>query len=196
MYRSRLRCVGVFCLCILTISAPRLFAQDGSSVQAPAQTASASQPAVPGTAASLPLERGSAGAGQPAKKIWTNSDVQDLRADSPISTIGESNAPKAAANSMRTTGGTLQNQKWYVEEITRLQAKLPPIDKKIANLQAAISGKFTGDSQSSTRPSGAHFGDWSAQLSQLQKRRADIESQIDALHDHARQAGIAPNSLP
>jgi hypothetical protein len=87
------------------------------------------------------------------------------------------------------------SQNWYADQITRLQAQLPPIDQKIVNLEAGLSGKFTGDAQSSTRPEAAYF-DWRVQLAQLQKRLADIDARIEVLGRQARQAGISPNSLP
>ncbi|HXW62931.1 MAG TPA: hypothetical protein VEJ45_10040 [Candidatus Acidoferrales bacterium] len=132
----------------------------------------------------------------PAKKVWTNEDVTTLREDSTISTVGaKTSAGPASGTSHQLTPGH-QDAKWYSDQITKLQAQLPPINDKIAQLQAGIDGKFTGDSQTSTRPKNAGAGSWPIELEQLQKKRDDIESKINALRDQARHQGIPPNALP
>jgi hypothetical protein len=35
-----------------------------------------------------------------------------------------------------------QNQKWYSDQITKLQAQLPSINDQIVQLQAGVDGKF------------------------------------------------------
>jgi hypothetical protein len=118
--------------------------------------------------------------------------VPALREDSTISTIGA----RPAAGTPHQTASGRRDAKWYADQITKLQGQLPAINGKIAQLQAGIDGKFTGDSQSSTRPKYATFGDWQIELAQLQKQRDDIGSRIDALRDQARRQGIPPNTLP
>lgn len=197
MRRWRFLWLAFLCAYAMAFADSSRCAQDRSSQPGSAPTASTPESGASGTPVSAaPVEQAGAAVAEPAaKKVWTNSDVQDLRTDSPISTIGKPNGAQAAAGNAHATSA-LRNQKWYADQIIRLQAQLPPIDQKIANLQAGLSGKFTGDSQTSTRPAAAYFGDWRAQLAQLQQHRADIESRIDALRTQARQAGISPNSLP
>ena len=172
MRRPLTLCAGLLCLLALAVCVPS--APIGSAQTTGAQTTAAPQ-----------VE---------PKKVWTNSDLQDLRADSPISTVGKQNAAQAARSATRSTPA--RNDQWYSDQITKLQGQLPSIDQKIAELQAGIDGKFTGDSHSSARPRYAHFGDWKAELAQLQKRRDDIEACIDVLRDQARQAGIPSTLLP
>jgi peptidoglycan hydrolase CwlO-like protein len=118
--------------------------------------------------------------------------VPTLREDSTISTIGA----RPASGPVHKATSSRQDAKWYSDQITKLEAQLPAINGKIAQLQAGINGKFTGDSQSSTRPKYATFGDWQIELAQLQKQRDDIQARIDALRDQARRQGIPPNVLP
>ena len=180
MRRPLTLCAGFLCLLALAVCVPSTPAQDESSAQiGSAQTTGAQTTAAPQVA---------------PKKVWTNSDLQDLRADSPISTVGKQNAAQAARSATRTPARN--DQQWYSDQIKKLQGQLPPIDQKIAELQAGIDGKFTGDSHSSARPRYAHFGDWKAELAQLQKRRDDIEARIDVLRHQARQAGIPSTLLP
>jgi len=159
-------------LCLIAIFAGSATAQDTSAASAPPS-------------------------GQPApKKVWTNDDVGDLRADAPISTVGTS-AGKSSKPARASAGAQGQkNAQWYHDQIAKLEDQLPPLDAKIAQLQAGISGKFTGDGKESTRPSYGKFGDWTAELQDLQKKRDDIAARASALRDQARQAGVPANALP
>jgi hypothetical protein len=135
---------------------------------------------------------------QPApKRVWTNEDVPDLRADNPISTVGNSNSGQARRGQTNTgVRGQQKDPNWYRNEILRLQKQLPPINEKIHQLQSALDGNFTGDSKTSSRPTGVQGGDWRMQLEQLEKKRDDIEANINTLRDQARHAGVPPNTLP
>jgi len=163
-------------LCLAAALAQPTSAQDNSSAPAATQTPKNSDSA--------------------SKKIWTNEDVPDLRSDSPISTVGDRNGGQA--NSGLRANGTAgkKDANWYRDQILKLQNQLPALNNKIAQLQAGIDGKFTGDAKTSTRPEYANGGDWRTQLAQLQKKRDDIESKIDGLRDQARHAGVPPNTLP
>ncbi|HXX46395.1 MAG TPA: hypothetical protein VEJ38_16860 [Candidatus Acidoferrales bacterium] len=173
-----------FVLLALTVNlAPAAHAQDNSSAQ----------PASPAT--QTPAQA------QPAqtapKRVWTNEDVPDLRADSTISTVGNSHSSQAGRRQTNTGGrGQQKDPSWYRNEILRLQKELPPINEKIDQLQSALDGNFTGDSKTSSRPTGVQGGDWRMQLEQLQKKRDDIEANINMLRDEARHAGVPPNTLP
>jgi hypothetical protein len=163
--------VGLLALCPVAVRA-----QESSSTTASAQTPSAPEP--------------------PPRKVWTNEDVPTLREDSTISTVGTSNSARPASGTVHRTTPGRQDAKSYSDQIAKLQVQLPAINDKIAQLQAGIDGKFTGDSQTSTRPKSVSGGSWQAELAQLQKQRDDIESKINALRDQARHQGIPPNQLP
>ncbi len=170
MSRSPFLSLGLVCLAALC--PPILHAQQASATPAGNVTPPTTDPA--------------------PRKVWTNEDVPTLREDSTISTIGT----RPASGTVHKAASSRQDAKWYSDQITKLQAQLPAINGKIAQLQAGIDGKFTGDSQSSTRPKSATFGNWQIELAQLQKQRDDIQSRIDALRDQARRQGIPPNALP
>lgn len=124
--------------------------------------------------------------------MWTNDDVGDLRDHALISTIGNAN-PKPTKPGVKPTTPPKKDPKWYLDQIRALQAKLPPLDDKIQQLQAALNG----DQVSSTRQfGGLRPDDWRDQLQRLQKEREDIEAKISALEDQARHDGVAPNLLP
>jgi hypothetical protein len=163
--------VGLLALCPRAVRAQ----------QAPSEPASAETPSAPEN---------------PPRKVWTNEDVPTLREDSTISTVGAANNTRPAAGTVRGTTSGRQDVKYYSDQITKLQAQLPAINDKIAQLQAGIAGKFTGDSQTSTRPKSVSAGNWQVELAELQKQRDDIESRINALRDQARHQGIPPSALP
>ncbi len=146
--------------------------------------------------AASPAPQAPASSDSSQKKVWTNEDVPDLRADAPISTVGGAkNGQTRASNSGSGATGT-KSASSYRDQIERLQKQLPPINEKIAQLQSALEGNFTGDSKTSSRPTGVQGGDWRTQLAQLQNKRDDIEAKIAELRDQARHAGVPPNTLP
>ena len=158
-------------------------AQDNSSAPAPSQAPQPASQAQP--------------AQTPAKRVWTNEDVPELRADNPVSTVGKNNSGQARKGQQNAAAkGQQKDPSWYRSQIQKLQNQLPPINEKISQLQSALEGNFTGDSKSSSRPTGVQGGDWRSQLDQLQKKRDDIEANIASLRDEARHAGVAPNALP
>jgi hypothetical protein len=148
-----------------------------------------------GPAAEPSSQASSAAPAQPAaKKVWTNDDVSDLRDGPAISTFTEPNNKPAKTGARPASKG--RDAKSYQDQIAKLQAQIPPLDMQIADLQAAIDGKPTGDSKESTRPRGVKADQWPVELDQLQKKRGDIEMHISALEDEARHNGVPPNALP
>lgn len=141
------------------------------------QSATATTPATPAAA---------------AKKVWTNEDMGAVHKDPAISTFSsklnkpaDSKAPAAKPNTK--SAGQYQTQ------IANLQAKLPPLDQQIAELQAGLNG----DTVNSTRHyNGVKLDDWRDQLARLQKQRDGIAGQISALQDEARHNGVPDNQIP
>jgi hypothetical protein len=160
-----------------------------------AQSSSAGSSGTAGASAESSSQASSTAPAQPtAKKVWTNDDVSGLQDTPAISTFTEPNAKPAKTGAKPASKG--RDAKWYQDQIAKLQAQIPPLDTQIADLQAAIEGKPTGDSKESTRPYGVKADQWPVELDQLQRKRGDIESHISALEDEARHNGVAPNALP
>jgi hypothetical protein len=166
-------------------------------------------PPVPADPSSSPASQSSASNDKPTpsspspatsttKKVWTEEEMAGLHGKGADSISQPGNAPANPYAPSTRPKGTSSNRdaKWYHDQIQNLQAKLPPIEKNIAMLQAAISGKPTGDAVTSTRPSGVKTDDWGVQLAQAQKERDDILAKISALRDEARHKGVPPNALP
>lgn len=128
----------------------------------------------------------------PTKKVWTNDDLNDLHATTPQAP--NSGTPKRpAARSAKSPAQKTTSAAYYQQQIARLQAQIPAIDSQIAELQAALSGKPVEEPRKYgwQRPD-----DWQTQLTDLQKKRADLEAQIQALEDQARHNGVPASAIP
>lgn len=130
------------------------------------------------------------------KKVWTNDNVNELRANSEISTVGGTSASRGMADRRTGAGSRGHDAKWYRDQIVKLQAKLPPLDSQIEQLREALDGKAMGDGKTSSRPWAAKGDSWAREEAELQSKRDDIAAHIDALRDQARHNGVAPNTLP
>jgi hypothetical protein len=170
--------------------------QSGDSATPPAaqpaeqnSNSPATTPAIPATA---PAANPAAPATPPAtKKVWTNDDMGDVHNHSMISTFSGSSGK--TANGKTTTGAKANGGKPYATQIKALQAKLPPLDEQISQLQAVLNGNTV----SSTRHySGTKIDDWHDELVQLQKQREDIATKISSLQDEARRNGVPENQIP
>jgi hypothetical protein len=176
------------------LAAVLFVAAAGTAARAQSNSSSSSGETAQAAGQATAANSTTAGPAAPAgKKVWTNDDVGDLRGESVISTVGSSGAksggkPVPAAKN--------PDAKPYQAQIARLEAQIPPIDSQIAELQAAIDGKPTGDAKTSQRPRSVKSDDWSVEMQDLQKKRDGIEAQIETLKDQARHRGVAPNTLP
>jgi len=144
----------------------------------------------------------SSAAQTPSKKVWTNEDVKTPEGQPEVSTSQPENRGtsqpdgKVRGKSAASPKNNNKDAKWYQDQIAKLQAKIPPLDAQIAQLQAAINGDPTGDAKGSTRPRGVKADSWASELAQLQKQRDDNVDKIAALQDEARHNGFSPNALP
>ncbi len=130
------------------------------------------------------------------KKVWTNDNVTELRANSEISTVGGTAASPREAGGKTAAGSKARDAKWYRDQIMKLEAKLPPLDSQIEQLREGIDGKAMGDGKTSSRPRAVKGDSWAREEAELQSKRDGIAAHIDALRDQARHSGVAPNTLP
>jgi hypothetical protein len=181
MNRRVFSLVAVFVFAAASAHAQAKTEQSAPPTQPPALTQnSAANPSTPQTPQ------------PPQKKVWTNDELSGLDPHAGVSTVGKESGP--TSKHVAPTKG--HDAKWYQDQIAKLQAKIPPLDRQIAALEAALEGKPTGDAKRSTRPAGVKVDDWSRELAELQKKRDGTFAQISALQDQARHNGVAPNALP
>jgi hypothetical protein len=161
---------------------PAARAQEQSATP-PATTAQSTQ-ATPDASSTAPAA---------GKRVWTNDDMGDVHRNSTISTFTAPNAKSANVNSKPATAAKSKDAKRYQDQINALRAKLPPIDDKISQLKAVLSGNTV---QETRTYGGNHIDDWHEELAHLQKQRTDIEDKISAIQDQARHSGIPENEIP
>jgi hypothetical protein len=168
----------------LVAAATSAYAQAPSSQPAPSNSASVQSP---GQDSSAPPA--------PTKKVWTNEDMGKSQGQPEISTFKSADSKNGNAVA-KPHPAHPHDPGWYRDQIAKLQAQIPPVDKQIAEIQAAIDGKPTGDTVQSTRPAGVKFDSWQHELTQAKQKREDILDKISALQDEARHNGVNPNQLP
>ena len=128
----------------------------------------------------------------PQKKVWTNDNL-GVSHSQPDDSSAAAQAGSTAGSPAAARPKSKKDAKWYHDQIAKLQAQIPPLDKTIAELQAALEGKTLNEP---LHYGGNRIGDWKEQLDQLQTKRQDTLDKIAALEDQARHNGIEPNALP
>jgi hypothetical protein len=167
----------IFMIAGFTLFAGNARAQNDSSAPAPSSIQSASS--VPATQST-------------DKKVWTNDDFKSVQPRDDASPSSNANT-KPAGGVRKPKPNRGKNADWYRGQISRLQGQIPPLDEKIAQLQAALNGQLVN----APRPYGwSKPDDWRTQLAKFQKQRDDIELKISALEDEARHNGVSENELP
>jgi len=143
----------------------------------------------------------------PAKKVWTNDDIDALREHGGVSVVGGGSAPAPAsggpaANGANTPGAPanqppLPKEKdpaWYRKNLVPLYAKLDALNGQIATAESAVSGDTSGSATVSMDAMGSAATP-QQQLTQLQQQQQQVQDQIDNLEDMARHNGIEPGAL-
>jgi hypothetical protein len=137
------------------------------------------------------------------KKVWTNEDMDQLRARGLISIAGQEPtgpATQAPAAQAETTfpvyASRLDDPTWYADKAADLQAEL---DKRVAALlqeQVAIAQAADRVTQPGLALDKDSPGMTPAEgVANLQAQVQEVQSQLDELSDLARQHGIEPGVL-
>jgi hypothetical protein len=171
--------------CTAFICAALFFAASSTRAQDAAPPPSAASTPAPDSSASTPTPA-------PAKRVWTNDDVGDLRGHSTISTVGPANTkqPKPTTKQPVANAETIRS---YRDRILNLQKQIPDLDSKIAELQATLNGNTVN---STRHVGGTVIDDWHVQLAKAQQQREELNAKIGALQDQARHAGVPENQIP
>lgn len=128
----------------------------------------------------------------PQKKVWTNDNLGGSHSQA-NNTSGSAQQNSNSSSTAPAKAKTKKDARWYHDQIAKLQAQIPPLDKTIAELQAALDGKTLNEP---LRYGGNRIGDWKEQLQQLQTKRQDTLDKIASLEDEARHNGVPTNEIP
>lgn len=151
--------------------------------------------AIPSLAAGKPRPA-QANSNQP-KKVWTNEDMDQLRARGLISIVGPAlNEAAPPSTNAPVYASRLQDPEWYAQQAADLQAEL---DKRAADLhdaQAALAQAANGVTQPGIDMGKGNVGVTpEAGIAILQAEAQEIQRQLDELSDLARQNNISPGAL-
>ena len=137
------------------------------------------------------------------KKVWTNDDVAELRAGSPISIVGQEPGqatPEKAAPQTEPSypvyDSRLDDPEWYAKTAAALQAELDQVQAELQQEQQALDlarERVTQPGVNMNAPSIAVTPD--AALALLQAHVQDLQDQLDELADLARRHDIPPGDL-
>jgi hypothetical protein len=142
------------------------------------------------------------------KKVWTNDDMDQLRAQGLISIVGQEvsesaqQAPAAPAETPEAGPAfpvyesRLDDPEWYAEQAADLQAEL---DDRVAALEqeqealVLAKDRITQPGVALDKPSIGVTPD--AAIALLEAQVQEVQSQLDELSDLARQHDIPPGVL-
>jgi hypothetical protein len=166
------------------------------SAASPSQTpapepASAASPTTPSSANAAATDPGSVDpATKKPKKVWTNEDVSGMR--SKLSVVGD------ARNAKGKSAVQAPPDPSYVasvrKQLQKLQDQLAAADKELASLKDFSEGEPVATADREFHKS-YNSQPIAQQITNLQAKKIDLQSQIDALLDEARKKGVEPGQL-
>ena len=135
-----------------------------------------------------------------AKKVWTNDDMDQLRARGLISTFSvapETTAQAQAAPSEQATfTPRTEDPAWYADQAAILQAELDKREAALREAQANLAQVAEGITQPGIAMDKGNVGVTpEAGLAILEAQVHEVQSQLDELSDLARQNNIPPGVL-
>jgi hypothetical protein len=137
------------------------------------------------------------------KKVWTNDDMDQLRARGLISIVGQeaaetaTQAPAAPAEpTYPIYESRLDDPEWYADKAADLQAELDKREAALREQQAAIAqaaNRITEPGLSLVKDNAGVTP--AAGVANLQAQVQEVQNQLDELSDLARQHDIPPGVL-
>jgi hypothetical protein len=139
------------------------------------------------------------------KKVWTNDDMDQLRAQGLISIVGHDATAAPPATTAETApaqptfpiyNSRLDDPDWYAKKAATLQAELDERQAALQTEQNAIAQAADRITQPGIALDQPTIGVTpQSALAILEAQVEDVQTQLDDLSDLARQNGIAPGVL-
>jgi hypothetical protein len=140
------------------------------------------------------------------KKVWTNEDMDQLRARGLISIVGQEPTATPVQNAQTTAGAPeavypvyesrLDDPTWYADKAADLRDELDRRETALNEQLTAIAlaaDRITQPGVALDKPSVGVTPEAGVQL--LQEKVQEVQNQLDELSDLARQHDIAPGVL-
>lgn len=130
------------------------------------------------------------------KKVWTNDSVQELSGTPGVSVVGGGPAARAAEKSATKPAGYAKEKdpNWYRAQRAPLRAELDRLDKEITKTREFINGGHTAEGKLKVNVFSVPMNP-ADHIAQLEKRKAEVQSKMDALEDLARRNDIPPGAI-
>lgn len=139
-------------------------------------------------------------------KVWTNDDLERLREEGAINVVGAAAPAAPAAGAAEEEGGEAsaeekpqpkppkeETPEYWQERLKPLRDELAQIDKQLQQLRAGQKGQASSNAISLTADNpGVQVEDT---IRQLEKRRTDLQQQIENIQLEAKRKGIDPGYL-
>jgi hypothetical protein len=140
------------------------------------------------------------------KKVWTNEDMDQLRARGLISIVGPAVNEAAAAATPAATAPTeaagpiynsrLEDPEWYAEQVAKLQAELDERESALQEQRMALAQAADRITQPGIVLDKKNAGVTpDASIAILEAQVGEVQSELDELSDLARQNNIPPGVL-
>jgi hypothetical protein len=123
-----------------------------------------------------------------AKKVWTEDNLQP--SGGPPAAAAKRSSPTSPA----TKDGNAQLAKDLHGKLEKLNMQLKDTDKQIDDLKRFQAGETNGDAGRQVNK-GLNRMPIAQQLEKLQAKHDQLQAQISAIYDEARQKGIPPGQL-
>lgn len=180
------------CCCIISTS----LASAAQSPAAPQSTQSSTKSSDSSTTATASAVTGDSSATvvpsttDKPKKVWTNEDVSGMKG--PISVVGDGKNSKGKTSVQNPPDPT------YVanvrKQLQKLQDQMADADKELAGLKNFSEGEPVATPDRELHKS-YNSQPIDQQITNLQTKKKDLQSKIDALLDEARKKGVEPGQL-
>lgn len=128
-------------------------------------------------------------------KVFTEEDLSGMKGG--VSVVGDDfkkPASKRAANSAADKKDDPSGEEYWRGRARPLLDGMAAIDQRIAQLQEEIKKNGAGgfDVQSGFKDNVAYIEDRNGQIQTLQRKKADLQKQLDDLEEEGRKAGAQP----
>lgn len=124
------------------------------------------------------------------KKVWTNDNVGSLSGT--VSVVGESKISSKTSSDSKADPQYIANTR---KQLEKLQTQLDDTSKQLADLTEFSTGKTGITSGGYEINKGYNRVPVDQQISNLQAKKTQLETKIEALLDEARKKGVEPGDL-
>lgn len=131
------------------------------------------------------------------KKVYTEDDIPSLKTGG-LSVVGEQDSGKEADADKTDAKPAAAGEKKEKDEAywrgraQKIRDEMAAVDQEIDKVKEEIKkgGAAGFDAQTGRNQNVVFFEDRNSQLKNLEKKKDDLQKQMDALEDEARQAGV------